>query len=50
MLTPEEVSAKYGKKERNRVYDILHKTSKRIVNQNMGIILEDIKKAENKET
>lgn len=38
-----KIFAKYGKKERNRVHNILHQTSKKIVNQNMGIILEDIR-------
>ncbi len=38
-----KIFTKYGKKERNRVHNILHKTSKKIVNQRMGIILEDIK-------
>jgi len=39
----ERIFAKYGKKERNRVHDILHCTSKQIAEQNMGVILEDIK-------
>jgi len=38
-----EIFSKYGKKERNRIHQILHVTSKKIVNQNMGIILEDLK-------
>jgi putative transposase len=38
-----KIFAKYGKKEKNRVHDILHQTSKKIVNQNMGIIMEDLK-------
>lgn len=38
-----KIFSKYGKKEKNRIHDILHKTSKQIANQNMGIILEDIK-------
>jgi len=39
----ERIFAKYGKKERNRVHHILHCASKQITDQNMGIILEDIK-------
>lgn len=38
-----KIFMKYGKKEKNRVHDILHQTSKKIVNQNMGIIMEDLK-------
>lgn len=38
-----KIFRKYGKKEKNRVQDILHQTSKKIVNQNMGIIMEDLK-------
>lgn len=38
-----KIFSKYGHKERNRVHDILHQTSKKIVNQNMNIILEDLK-------
>ncbi|QLH07612.1 RNA-guided endonuclease InsQ/TnpB family protein [Nitrosopumilus ureiphilus] len=34
---------KYGKKEKNRVHQLLHNVSKRITSQNQGIILEDIK-------
>lgn len=37
------IFAKYGKKERNRVHNILHEASKQIANKNMGIILEDLK-------
>ena len=39
----ERIFAKYGKKERNRIHDILYRTSKQIADQNMGITLEDIK-------
>jgi len=39
-----KIFSKYGKKEKNRVHDIIHKTSKQIIRQNMGIILEDIKR------
>jgi len=35
--------SKYGKKEKNRVHQLLHNVSKQIVSQNQGIILEDIK-------
>lgn len=38
-----KIFAKYGKKEKNRVHDILHQTSKKIVSKNKGIIMEDIK-------
>lgn len=38
-----KIFAKYGKKEKNRVNQILHVTSKNIARQNMGIILEDLK-------
>lgn len=35
--------SKYGKKEKNRVHQLLHNVSKKIVSQNQGIVLEDIK-------
>ena len=35
--------SKYGKKEKNKVHQLLHNVSKKIVSQNQGIILEDIK-------
>jgi len=35
--------SKYGKKERNRVHQLIHNVSKQIVSQNQGIVLEDIK-------
>ncbi|MFI5416823.1 MAG: RNA-guided endonuclease InsQ/TnpB family protein [Nitrososphaerales archaeon] len=38
-----KIFAKYGKKERDRVHNVLHITTKRITSQNMGVILEDIK-------
>lgn len=38
-----KIFRKYGKKERNRVHQILHKVSKQIVSKEQGIILEDIK-------
>lgn len=38
-----KIFTKYGKKEKNRVHDILHQTSKKIVNQNSGIIMENLK-------
>lgn len=34
---------KYGKKEKNRVQQLLHNVSKKIISQNQGVILEDIK-------
>jgi len=38
-----KIYSKYGKKEKNRVHQLLHNVSKKIVSQNQGIILEDIK-------
>jgi len=35
--------SKYGKKEKNRVHQLLHSVSKQIVSQNQGIVLEDLK-------
>ena len=35
--------SKYGKKEKNKVHQLLHNVSKKIVSQNQGIVLEDIK-------
>ncbi len=38
-----KIFTKYGVKEKNRVYQILHVVSKRITSENQGIIMEDIK-------
>ncbi len=38
-----KIFQKYGSREKNRVHQILHSISKRIVSENKGIILEDIK-------
>lgn len=38
-----KIFAKYGTKEKNRVNQLLHNVSKKIVSDNKGIILEDIK-------
>lgn len=38
-----KILAKYGRKEKNKVHQLLHLVSKRIVSENKGIILEDIK-------
>lgn len=38
-----KIFQKYGKLQKNRVHDILHYTSKKIVSQNSGIIMEDLK-------
>ena len=35
--------SKYGKKEKNRVHQLLHNVSKKIVSQGQGIVLEDLK-------
>lgn len=39
----QRILAKYGKKEKNKVNHILHLVSKKIIEQNMGVILEDLK-------
>ena len=38
-----KIFQKYGIKEKNRVHQLLHSVSKKIVSENKGIILEDIK-------
>lgn len=38
-----KIFQKYGAKEKNRVHQLLHTVSKKIVHENKGIILEDIK-------
>ena len=38
-----KIFQKYGTLQRNRVHDILHYTSKKIVSQNSGIIMENLK-------
>ncbi len=38
-----KIFQKYGKLQKNRVHNILHCTSKKIVSQNSGIIMENIK-------
>jgi putative transposase len=38
-----KIFQKYGKLQKNRVHNILHCTSKKIVSQNSGIIMEDLK-------
>lgn len=38
-----KIFQKYGTKEKNRVHQLLHSVSKKIVSENKGIILEDIK-------
>lgn len=38
-----KIFAKYGKKEKNRVHQLLHEVSKKVVSENKGIIMEDIK-------
>ncbi len=38
-----KIFQKYGKLQKNRVHDILHCTSKKIVSKNSGIIMEDLK-------
>ncbi|MDE1830012.1 MAG: transposase [Thaumarchaeota archaeon] len=38
-----KIFQKYGKLQKNRVHNILHCTSKKIVFQNSGIIMEDLK-------
>jgi len=38
-----KIFTKYGVKEKNKVYQILHVVSKRITSENRGIIMEDIK-------
>lgn len=35
--------SKYGKKEKNRVHQIIHNVSKNIVDRNQGIVMEDLK-------
>jgi len=35
--------SKYGKKEKNKVHQLLHNVSKKIVSKNQGIVLEDLK-------
>ena len=38
-----KIFSKYGKKEKNRVHQLLHNASKKIVSKNQGIVLENIK-------
>jgi len=38
-----KIFQKYGIKEKNRVHQLLHSVSKKVVSENKGIILEDIK-------
>ncbi|MGI0004510.1 MAG: RNA-guided endonuclease InsQ/TnpB family protein [Candidatus Nitrosotenuis sp.] len=38
-----KIFQKYGAKEKNRVHQILHSVSKKVVSENKGIIMEDIK-------
>ncbi|MGI0088429.1 MAG: RNA-guided endonuclease InsQ/TnpB family protein [Nitrosotalea sp.] len=38
-----KIFQKYGKLQKNRVHDILHCTSKSIVSQNCGIVMENLK-------
>ena len=38
-----KVFQKYGIKQKHRVQDLLHKTSKKITSQNTGVVMEDIK-------
>ena len=38
-----KIFQKYGKLQKNRVHNILHYTSKRIVSQNSGIVMENLK-------
>ena len=38
-----KIFQKYGKLQKNRVHNILHYTSKKIVSQNSGIIMENLK-------
>ncbi|MFY9300834.1 MAG: transposase [Candidatus Nitrosotenuis sp.] len=38
-----KIFSKYGTKEKNRVHQLLHVISKKVVSENEGIILEDIK-------
>ncbi|MDE1830155.1 MAG: IS200/IS605 family accessory protein TnpB-related protein [Thaumarchaeota archaeon] len=38
-----KIFQKYGKLQKNRVHNILHCTSKSIISQNSGIIMEDLK-------
>jgi putative transposase len=38
-----KIFQKYGKLQKNRIHNILHCTSKNIVSQNSGIIMEDLK-------
>ena len=38
-----KICVKYGRKEKNRVHQALHKVSKKIVERGQGIILEDLK-------
>jgi putative transposase len=38
-----KIFQKYGKLQKNRVHDILHYTSKKIVSQNTGIVMENLK-------
>jgi putative transposase len=38
-----KIFRKYGKLQKNRVHDILHCTSKKVVSQNSGIIMENLK-------
>lgn len=37
-----KIFTKYGRKERNRAHQLLHKVSKQIVSKEQGIVLEDI--------
>ncbi|MGI0046256.1 MAG: RNA-guided endonuclease InsQ/TnpB family protein [Nitrosotalea sp.] len=39
----EKIFQKYGRLQKNRVHNILHYTSKKIVSQNSGIIMENLK-------
>ncbi|HEX5458125.1 MAG TPA: transposase [Candidatus Nitrosotalea sp.] len=38
-----KIFQKYGKLQKNKVHDILHCTSKKIISKNSGIIMEDLK-------
>ena len=38
-----KIFQKYGTREKNRVHQILHSVSKKVISENKGIILEDIK-------
>ena len=43
MRIQKKISGKYGKKEKNKVNDIIHKTTAHLASQATGVFMEDIK-------